>query len=588
VMKGLYLGDSNGAHFELPTEAVTTMISIIGRRGSGKTTTALVIAEEAIEHGLPVVLLDPLGVHHGLRSSADGESAGLPVVVLGGSHGQLPLEESAGKVIADLVVDRPGAYVIDLSSFESRSAERRFSMDFAERLYRAKTQRREALLLIVDEADTFAPQNVPKGEERMLGAFEAIARRGRVRGLGMTLITQRPAVLNKNLLSQTELMIAHQITAPQDRDALKAWAQGNATAEQVAEFMGSLASLKVGEAWLWSPAWLQIFERIQIRRRRTFDSSATPKPGEARIEPRVLADVDLEELRVQMAEAIQRVEADDPKKLHARIAALERELRDRPVANCGHEDLIRDLEGRLESQAGQIGTMRLRIADAIAGFRNLETIFEVYPIEPAPAAAAAAVTHPATAARRQEAKASEGESPRISQRGSAGAGPETLSRPRQAILDAIAAFEPLGLTSISRSVAAAYAGVSPTSGSYSQNLAALRAASLIEYGTGGNVALTPEGRRAAAPGSHITNVRDLHDAWARILPAPRKRLLGLLTYVYPEGLTREELARRANVSPTSGSYSQNLAGLRSLGLIEYGSGGLVVATKLLYPEGVPV
>ena len=78
----------------------------------------------------------------------------------------------------------------------------------------------------------------------MLGAYENIARRGRSRGLGMVVITQRPAVINKNVLSQTELMIAHQITAPQDRKALQDWAEGNATPDQVRAFIDSLAAAR--------------------------------------------------------------------------------------------------------------------------------------------------------------------------------------------------------------------------------------------------------------------------------------------------------------------------------------------------------
>lgn len=364
-MTALHIGHTPaGAAFTLPLEALTTMTAIIGRRGSGKTTTALVIAEEYINAGLPCVLMDPNGVHWGLRSGADGESPGLAVTILGGAHGDLPLEETAGKLIAELVVDQPGAYIIDFSGFESRAAEKRFAADFAERIYRLKrSSDRTALGLIVDEADTFAPQNA-KGEERMLGAFEAIARRGRAFGLGMVVITQRPAVLNKNVLSQTELMIAHQVTAPQDRAALREWAQGNATPEEVATFIGSLAQLQVGEAWVWSPAWLQIFERIQVRPRRTFDSSATPKAGQVRVEPRVLAPVDIEALRDAMAATIEKAAADDPKALRARIVLLTKELGDAKAAvgaaaqPCDHEPLIESLTAAMENQGETIMMLR--------------------------------------------------------------------------------------------------------------------------------------------------------------------------------------------------------------------------------------
>lgn len=50
---------------ELPEEAVTETFVILGKRGSGKTTTARVLVEELLGHGLPAVVLDPTGVWWG-------------------------------------------------------------------------------------------------------------------------------------------------------------------------------------------------------------------------------------------------------------------------------------------------------------------------------------------------------------------------------------------------------------------------------------------------------------------------------------------------------------------------------------------
>jgi alkylated DNA nucleotide flippase Atl1 len=143
----------------------------------------------------------------------------------------------------------------------------------------------------------------------------------------VTLISQRPAVLNKNVLTQIEVLIAHQITSPQDRSALDEWAKGWSTPTQRSEFLEGLARLKVGEAWIWSPTWLEVFKPITVRRRQTFDSSATPKAGEERTEPKVLADVDLDALKAAMADTVARAQADDPKILRAEIRRLEGELR---------------------------------------------------------------------------------------------------------------------------------------------------------------------------------------------------------------------------------------------------------------------
>jgi hypothetical protein len=95
----------------LPAEYVTKTAAIVAKRRVGKTYTGAVLAEELVAAGLPFYALDPTSAWWGLRSSATGERAGLPVVVIGGEHGDLPLDLDAGKAIADLIVEEPSFYV---------------------------------------------------------------------------------------------------------------------------------------------------------------------------------------------------------------------------------------------------------------------------------------------------------------------------------------------------------------------------------------------------------------------------------------------------------------------------------------------
>ena len=180
------------ADLALPVDAVTEAFAIVGQRGAGKTVMAKVLAEEMAEALQPVCVLDPLGVWWGLRSSADGKGPGKPYVILGGDHADVPLEPRGGEVVADFVVDEPAWTIVDLSHF--RKAEmRRFATAFLSRVYH---RNRHPLHLIVDEADLFAPQQKQKEETELLGAMEDIVRRGRARGLGITMVSQRPAVLH--------------------------------------------------------------------------------------------------------------------------------------------------------------------------------------------------------------------------------------------------------------------------------------------------------------------------------------------------------------------------------------------------------
>jgi len=134
-----------------------------------------------------------------LHASADGKSDGYPVVIFGGDHADVPLEETAGSLIADVLATQRISAVLDLSTL-SKSGPRRFATDLLERLYH---RNRQPLHVVIDEADLLAPQRVLSGGERLLGAMSDLVRRGRVHGLGATLVTQRPATLNSTGPSQS-------------------------------------------------------------------------------------------------------------------------------------------------------------------------------------------------------------------------------------------------------------------------------------------------------------------------------------------------------------------------------------------------
>lgn len=324
----------------IPPDAVTETFAILGRRGSGKTHTASVMCEQMLTEKLQVAVIDPLDVWWGLRSSSDGKRAGFAVVVFGGEHADLPLEAEHGALFAELVVQH-GINAVFSVRHLSKEGARRFVADFGEKLYRLKgsTGQRTPLHLYVDEADAFVPQKLFPGTERCFGAIDTIVRRGRSSGLGTTLISQRAAVINKDVLTQTEIMISHQTTSPQDRKALEAWVDANGTAESKREFMTSLATLKKGEAWFWSPAWLEIFKRMKVNPRETFDSSSTPKVGQLARTPSKQATINVDGLRklIEAATAPAKAPVGSSSiavgqltKAHDRIAELELQLKEQP------------------------------------------------------------------------------------------------------------------------------------------------------------------------------------------------------------------------------------------------------------------
>lgn len=314
-------------NFTLPPDVNTQTVSILAKRRAGKSYFARKLAEQLIGTGSQVVVVDPKGDWWGIRSAADGKSPGLKVVILGGEHGDCPLEVGGGEIVAKLVVEERVSVLLDLSLFRKGEVAT-FMTAFQENLYRLKAREinRTPLMLIVDEADAIAPQKPQENETRMLGAIDDIVRRGGQRGIGCTLITQRSASINKNVLTQTQVLICLRTIAPQDLKAVKEWIDVHGTVEQGKQLIDSLPSLPIGDAWVWSPGWPTdegIFQRVHVSPIETFDSGATPKAGEKRREPKNLADIDLAALTRQMKDTIERVKADDPKTLKARIKELE-------------------------------------------------------------------------------------------------------------------------------------------------------------------------------------------------------------------------------------------------------------------------
>lgn len=608
----------------LPEDAVTQTFGILAKRGVGKTYTASVLAEEMLKAQLQVVVADPIGVWHGLRSSADGKRSGLPIYVFGGESKarDLPLELGAGELIADVVVDQRLSVVLDLSLFR-KGEQVRFMTDFSERLYH---RNREALHLFLDEADAFAPQKPPKGAERLLGAVEDLVRRGRARGLGVTLITQRSAVLNKDVLTQIEVLVTLRTISPQDRDAIDAWVKVHGTPKQREELMASLPALPVGTAWFWSPGWPTadgIFQRVQVRARETFDSSRTPKSGERRIQPKVLARVDLAALQEKMSATVERQKADDPKALRAQIRELQQQvktasIRSAPVSPPKTERVevpvlkngttkaltkaaaqmvraseliahsigkLQDVSDTLKSASVPIALELLRIQTTPTGGAPVAGTIAAPPVRAVASRPVPDSTATTRGSRGERSNLPVGQP--IHHAGGPVARTEGITGPQQRILDALAVLEQLGLSPASKVQLALFAHASPSSSAYANNLGALRSSAHIEYPRGGFVGLTDGGRAIANAAAAPSTVEDLHRFVERLVSGPQWRILRALIDAYPSAIAKEDLAAAAEASATSSAFANNLGALRSLGLIDYPAPGHVAALPVLFMEGRP-
>lgn len=589
---------------KLPVDAVTQRISILGKTRSGKSYTAGVIVEEVLKARQQVVILDPKGDWHGLRSSADGKSAGLSITIMGGKHGDIPLEPTAGTIVADLVVSEGISLVLDFSLFESKADEIRFTTAFLDRFYRKNT---EPVLLVVDEADVFAPQKPEKNETIMLNRMETICRRGAGRGIGVLLISQRSAALHKGCLSQTELMIAHQTTAPQDRDALKAWVVAHGDEDQREKFLTRITKLKTGTAIVWSPSWLEIYEEISVRQKETYDSGESPRVGQRRKAPKVLAQVDLERLKKHMAETIEKAKQEDPKLLRAEIQKLKAELSAKrpppapapkivqappqapiiknrivkvPALKKGQITELRKLVERVEKAKSRLGwsTQSLEVSANMISQALGKSVDAVERVKQKPQGLP---TRPINVPPPQRIQASRKQTPSVEPKN--GDGGITLLAGERKMLEVLVQFHPGTRT---KSQLGALSGYTPSGGTFSTYLSTLRKNSLIKDSVGGSIVATEAGLdwfggdRPPAP----TTTEQLLEMWRNKLLAGERKMLDLLVKTYPDPLSKEKLGEGTGYAFTGGTFSTYLSTLRTNALATV-EGDMVRASDAIFELG---
>lgn len=544
----------------LPLDAATDTYGILAKKGAGKSNAAVVMAEEMHAAGVAWCAIDPKGDWWGVRSSADGKRAGLAVPVFGGKHGDVPLEATAGALMADLIIgDDSRGYlscILDVSQF-TISEQRRFLHAFGQQLYRAKDED-GVLHLFLEEAHEYLPQSVPRESTQLVSTWQRIVKLGRTKGLGITLVSQRSAALNKDVLTQVDDLIVLRTLSPQDRAVVKAWLEVHVG---VTEVIKTLHELDNGEAWLWAPDRFHEPQRFQFRRRSTFDSGSTPKVGQRRRAPATLADVDLDAITQQMADTIEKAEADDPKRLHKRIRELEqtvKQLQERApeptVETIEVPVLDDDLVNHLTFLLDEVRSPLQQWGDTLTDVRNQVT---------AAAEVIRGRTTPAPRPSPTPPTSKPAPAPRPAPRASA-SGETNLGRAERAILSVLAQH-PAGRTRVQLALLSGY---SVKSSSLSNALGALRTAGYVTRG-GEPIQATDAGIDAIDNDYEpLPTGRDLIDFWRSKLGKAERAILDVLLNAYPDELDREEVAARSGYSATSSSLSNALGRLRSLELVD--------------------
>lgn len=250
----------------MPLNSATKTFAILAKRGAGKTYTASVLAEEFYKNNIPFIVFDPIDVWWGLRLDKNGKDKGLPVVVFGLDHADIQLTKDMGRDIARAVVKDNISCVISTFGMP-KSQQRHLIAEFSDELLNINRTPRH---VFIEEAHEFVPQRVMGDMGKCFNSVSNLVVMGRNRGIGVTLINQRASTINKDVLTQLDSLLAFRNVSPQDRKAMKDWVEYHSAEGDFDAFMQSLPTLPTGEGWIWSPEFLNKFERIKIRQRETF------------------------------------------------------------------------------------------------------------------------------------------------------------------------------------------------------------------------------------------------------------------------------------------------------------------------------
>lgn len=237
-------------------------IAVLGIKGSGKSNTAAVLAEEMLAAGVPICIVDIAGEYWGLKEKYQ-------ILVAGKSaHVDIPVTPAQAAELAEFSMRHNLSVILDVSDFRA-DARFEFLHLYFEAVWRIAGELRRPYQLFLEEAHNFIPQRTTTLVSDIL---ITIATEGRKRGLGIVMIGQRSARIDKDVLTQAGILFLHQVRHPADFSVY----QDIVVAER-AWVKESVNQLKTGEAIVVLGSDTHI---SQIRQRHTYHAGYTPGLGD--------------------------------------------------------------------------------------------------------------------------------------------------------------------------------------------------------------------------------------------------------------------------------------------------------------------
>lgn len=248
--------------------------AILGIRESGKTYTAMKLAEELLDNKIPIIVYDPANVWKNIRTGIKGRK-GYPVIVAGGagSGADILLTEHNAVDIVRAAVMAGVSLILDLFHEDySKAAWGRIVQSTSHWLF-YNNQNYGLRHIFYEEANEFIPQNPMPQQRIVLSSVEKIARMGRNSSLGCTFINQRSQEIAKSVFELCALVFMHKQTGTNSLKAVKSWMEAKGVKEGNKEVVHKLSGLQAGESFVMDSNTNEDFKKIKTLPKKTFHPS---------------------------------------------------------------------------------------------------------------------------------------------------------------------------------------------------------------------------------------------------------------------------------------------------------------------------
>ena len=351
-----------GTRVRLPVvELLTGRGFVTGKSGSGKSNTASVVAENLLDNGFGLLIVDIDGEYYGLKEAYEILHVG------GDDECDIQVTAEHAEKLATLALEENVPIILDVSSYLDEDEAEELLTAVSRQLFAKAKKQKQPFLLLVEEVHEYIPENGSVGEcGKML---IKIGKRGRKHGLGICGISQRPADVKKDFITQCDWLVWHRLTWDNDTNVVRRVLDRT--------YADAVEDLDDGEAFLKTD-WSGTVRRVQFDRKHTFDAGATPglddfeRPELKSVSDDLVAELsEISEAQQAREDRIAELREELDRK-NSRIAELETELQDaRDLSRMADQfvaALVEEVRGAApgRTERERLGTGRTDEADSDA------------------------------------------------------------------------------------------------------------------------------------------------------------------------------------------------------------------------------